>query len=94
MISGLTAYIEQGILPQDPFASIDTLGVGRLVKMATELGRQSNPELHIGICGEHGGDPASIHFFAACGLESISCSPFRLPVARLAAAQAAIAMQE
>jgi len=92
--SFLNGYIEGQILPTDPFASIDEQGVGRLVQMGTRLGRQTKPELKVGICGEHGGDPKSVHFFAETGLDYVSCSPYRLPVARLAAAQAAIAAKE
>ena len=83
-------YIEMGILPQSPFDSIDVPGVGKLVRMAVEAGRKSNPSLEIGICGEHGGDPKSIAFFAEAGLNYVSCSAFRVPVARLAAAHAAL----
>ncbi|MBQ7455793.1 MAG: hypothetical protein IJS53_05055, partial [Clostridia bacterium] len=69
---------------------LDQTGVGKLVKMASELGRAANPDLHCGVCGEHGGDPASVEFFHKVGLDYVSCSPFRVPIARLAAAQAAI----
>jgi pyruvate, orthophosphate dikinase len=86
----LPQYVEQGILPKDPFVSIDVDGVGALVRMAAEKGRQTKPGLKLGICGEHGGDPASIAFCEAAGLDYVSCSPYRVPVARLAAAQAAI----
>ena len=86
----LTYYLEHGILKADPFATLDQSGVGELITIAVERGRESNPELHIGICGEHGGDPASIEFCERAGLDYVSCSPFRLPVARLAAAQAAL----
>ncbi len=86
----LPHYIEQGILPKDPFVSIDIEGVGEMVRMATEKGRATKPGLKLGICGEHGGDPASIAFCDAIGLDYVSCSPYRVPVARLAAAQAAI----
>ncbi|HVE65958.1 MAG TPA: pyruvate, phosphate dikinase, partial [Thermoanaerobaculia bacterium] len=89
--SFLPAYVEAGILPDDPFASLDTEGVGELVAIATERGRKANPALKIGICGEHGGDPRSIDFFHKTGLDYVSCSPFRVPVARLAAARAALA---
>jgi pyruvate, orthophosphate dikinase len=88
--SFLPAYIESGILPEDPFASLDAAGVGELVTIATERGRRTNPKLKVGVCGEHGGDPRSIDFFHAAGLDYVSCSPFRVPVARLAAAQAAM----
>ncbi len=87
----LPAYLEEGILPEDPFQSLDQSGVGQLVEMAVEKGRSENGELKIGICGEHGGDPASIHFCYRTGLDYVSCSPFRVPIARLAAAQAVLA---
>ena len=87
----LTYYLEHGILEKDPFATIDVDGVGELIRLAVERGRSSNPDLHVGICGEHGGDPASIAFCEEAGLDYVSCSPFRLPVARLAAAQAVLA---
>jgi pyruvate,orthophosphate dikinase len=83
-------YLENDILPHDPFISIDQPGVGQLVKLATEKGRSANSSLKIGICGEHGGDPESIYFFQKIGLDYISCSPYRVPVARLAAAHAAL----
>ena len=83
-------YYKKKILEQDPFATIDQTGVGKLVAMATELGRKTRPNIHLGICGEHGGDPKSIDFCHRVGLDYVSCSPFRVPVARLAAAQAAI----
>jgi pyruvate,orthophosphate dikinase len=86
----LPAYVETGILPRDPFVSIDQEGVGALVVLAAERGRKARPELKLGICGEHGGDPASIGFFQQTGLDYVSCSPFRVPIARLAAAQAAL----
>ncbi len=84
----LPEYVEKKILPIDPFVSIDQEGVGQLVRMGTERGRGASPELKVGICGEHGGDPESIFFFRECGLDYVSCSPYRVPVARLAAAQA------
>ena len=87
----LPTYLEEGILPEDPFQSLDQSGVGQLVEMAVEKGRSENRELKIGICGEHGGDPASIHFCYRTGLDYVSCSPFRVPIARLAAAQAVLA---
>ncbi|WP_297443349.1 pyruvate, phosphate dikinase [Acidocella sp.] len=90
----LPAYVEQGILPKDPFVSIDVDGVGGLVKIAAEKGRAKKPNLKLGICGEHGGDPASIAFCDQVGLDYVSCSPYRVPVARLAAAQAAIEAKE
>jgi pyruvate,orthophosphate dikinase len=86
----LPAYIESGILPKDPFVSLDQAGVGALVKMAIERGRKTNEKIKLGICGEHGGDPASIRFFQSVGLNYVSCSPFRVAIARLAAAQAAL----
>jgi pyruvate,orthophosphate dikinase len=87
----LTYYLEHGILTADPFSTLDVEGVGELIRLAVERGRAANPDLHVGICGEHGGDPASIAFCEHTGLDDVSCSPFRLPVARLAAAQAALA---
>jgi len=86
----LHQYVEIGIYPANPFAQLDQAGVGKLVAMAVELGREARPELHIGICGEHGGDPSSIAFCHRTGLDYVSCSPYRVPIARLAAAQAAI----
>jgi pyruvate,orthophosphate dikinase len=86
----LPIYVEKGILPKDPFVSIDIDGVGALVEIAAEKGRKVKDGLKLGICGEHGGDPASIHFCARVGLDYVSCSPYRVPVARLAAAQAAL----
>jgi pyruvate,orthophosphate dikinase len=86
----LPHYVEAGILPKDPFVSLDTEGVGALVRIAVERGRQTKPDLKLGICGEHGGDPASITFCEEVGLDYVSCSPYRVPVARLAAAQAAV----
>ena len=86
----LNTYLAKGILPHDPFASIDREGVGELIQIACERGRATRPDLKLGVCGEHGGDPASIHFFAEINLDYVSCSPFRVPVARLAAAQAAL----
>ena len=87
----LNAYYEQKIFESDPFARLDQTGVGKLMQMAIELGRPANSKLHIGICGEHGGDPSSVEFCHKIGLDYVSCSPFRVPIARLAAAQAAIA---
>ncbi len=89
----LKIYQERRILDADPFASIDTVGVGKLVDMAAKLGRKARPDLKLGVCGEHGGDPASIHFFQKVGLNYVSCSPFRVPVARLAAAHAALSVK-
>ncbi|MDL2335932.1 MAG: pyruvate, phosphate dikinase, partial [Chloroflexota bacterium] len=86
----LLSYVERGILPANPFQTLDTVGVGQLVRIAVEKGRTARPGLKIGICGEHGGDPDSIAFFDEVGLDYVSCSPFRVPVARLAAAQAAL----
>ena len=86
----LSAYYDKKIYENDPFARLDQVGVGKLVKMAATLGRQTRPDLHLGICGEHGGDPSSVEFCHKVGLDYVSCSPFRVPIARLAAAQAAI----
>ena len=89
----LGAYYDKKIYENDPFAKLDQVGVGKLVKMAATMGRESNPDIHLGICGEHGGDPASVEFCHKVGLDYVSCSPFRVPIARLAAAQAAIREQ-
>ena len=89
----LRIYQDKKILDRDPFASIDVDGVGALVRMGAERGRQTRPDLKLGICGEHGGDPSSIHFFEKAGLDYVSASPYRVPVARLAAAQAALAVK-
>ena len=86
----LGSYYENKIYESDPFARLDQVGVGKLVKMACKLGRETRPDLHLGICGEHGGDPTSVEFCHKVGLDYVSCSPFRVPIARLAAAQAAI----
>ena len=86
----LGAYYDKKIYESDPFARLDQVGVGKLVAMAAKLGRESNPDIHLGICGEHGGDPMSVEFCHKVGLDYVSCSPFRVPIARLAAAQAAI----
>ena len=86
----LGSYQDRRILERDPFASLDTTGVGQLVEMGTKRGRATKPDLKVGICGEHGGDPSSIHFFDKVGLDYVSCSPYRVPVARLAAAQSAL----
>ncbi len=90
----LTHYVDKGILPHDPFVSIDATGVGQLVKMGFEKGRSVNPTLKVGICGEHGGDPDSIHFCHKVGLTYVSCSPYRVPIARLVAAQATLGDKE
>ena len=90
----LGAYYDRKIYESDPFAKLDQIGVGKLVKMAAKLGRETRPELHLGICGEHGGDPSSVEFCHKVGLDYVSCSPFRVPIARLAAAQAAIREQQ
>jgi pyruvate,orthophosphate dikinase len=86
----LPDYIKKGILPEDPFQSVDQSGIGELIKIGIERGRKANPRLEIGICGEHGGDPRSIHFCHRVGMNYVSCSPFRVPIARLAAAQATL----
>jgi pyruvate,orthophosphate dikinase len=86
----LNAYYENKIYENDPFARLDQVGVGKLMKMAVEDGRKSRPDIMLGICGEHGGDPTTIEFCHNVGLTYVSCSPFRVPIARLAAAQAAI----
>ena len=86
----LGIYEQRGILPQDPFISIDVNGVGELVRIGVERGRGTRPELKLGICGEHGGDPDSIRFCQSVGLDYVSCSPYRVPIARPAAAQAAL----
>ena len=86
----LDAYYDTKIYESDPFAKLDQKGVGKLVKMAAQLGKQTRPDIKLGICGEHGGDPSSVEFCHNVGLNYVSCSPFRVPIARLAAAQAAI----
>ena len=85
----LPAYVEQGLLRDDPFEHLDS-GVARLMRLAAEEGRAARPDLHLSVCGEHGGDPASIAICQDLGLDAVSCSPFRIPTARLAAAQAAL----
>ena len=87
----LEAYIQKGIFERDPFVTIDQEGVGDLIKIAVQRGRAARPDVKLGICGEHGGDPASIAFCEGAGLDYVSCSPYRVPIARLAAAQAALA---
>ena len=83
-------YLDRGVFGVSPFETLDREGVGRLVKLAVDEGRAANPDLHLGVCGEHGGDPDSIHFFHEVGLDYVSCSPFRVPVARLEAGRAAL----
>jgi pyruvate,orthophosphate dikinase len=90
----LPAYIERGIFPDDPFQVLDQEGVGKLIRRAVYDGRTSRPKLKVGVCGEHGGEPRSVRFFHRSGLDYVSCSPFRVPVARLAAAQAALQGEE
>ena len=87
----MDAYLEFGLLPRNPFEVVDAGGVGELVRLGTERGRATRPDLKVGVCGEHGGDPTSIALFYEAGLDYVSCSPFRVPVARLAAAQAVLA---
>jgi len=87
----LERYLQQGIYPADPFTTLDVAGVGALVELACVRGREQRPDLQLGICGEHGGDPATIAFCERVGLDYVSCSPYRVPIARLAAAQAALA---
>jgi pyruvate,orthophosphate dikinase len=86
----LPAYVEQGIFPDDPFAVLDEPGVGKLIRRAVFDGRATRPTLKVGVCGEHGGEPRSVRFFHRSGLDYVSCSPYRVPVARLAAAHAAL----
>ena len=86
----LEYYYQNKIYESDPFAKLDQVGVGKLVQMAAKLGRETRPDIKLGICGEHGGDPSTIEFCYKTGLNYVSCSPFRVPIARLAAAQAAI----
>ena len=86
----LLHYVEEGIVDKDPFVSLDVSGVGKLVEIGVQKGRQTKSTLKIGVCGEHGGDPASIHFFASILIDYVSCSPFRVPVARLETGRAAL----
>jgi pyruvate, orthophosphate dikinase len=86
----LGSYVSEGIFKADPFVTIDQIGVGKLIKLAVDLGRRAKQDLKVGVCGEHGGDPDSILFFQSVGLDYVSCSPYRVPIARLAAAQAAL----
>jgi len=86
-------YIDLGIFGVSPFETLDAEGIGRLVRIATEEGRKTRPDLKVGVCGEHGGDPESVHFFHEVGLDYVSCSPFRVPVARLEAGRAAVESQ-
>jgi pyruvate,orthophosphate dikinase len=88
----LPDYLRLELLERDPFQTLDQQGVGQLVQLGIDRGRATNKNLKIGICGEHGGDPASVHFFHKAGMDYVSCSPFRVPIARLAAAQAALMM--
>jgi len=89
----LRIYQEKRILEKDPFATIDVEGVGAVVRLGVERGRHARPDLKVGICGEHGGDPSSVHFFESVKLDYVSASPYRIPVARLAAAQAAMSVK-
>src|SRR5205823_3409383 len=89
----LTTYLEDGVLKRNPFETLDRSGVGKLIEIATGLARGAKPHIKLGICGEHGGDPDSIEFCDRTGLDYVSCSPFRVPIARLAAAQAVLASQ-
>ena len=86
----LIEYMQRGILTENPFASIDIDGVGKIMELAVQGGRSARPDIEIGICGEHGGDPKSIHFCHSLGIDYVSCSPFRVPIARLAAAHAVL----
>src|SRR5215470_6354536 len=87
----LPQYLEQGVIPSDPFQELDLPGVGKLIQLACELGRKTRPDLKLGICGEHGGEPNAVAFCDRLGMNYVSCSPFRVPIARLAAAQATLA---
>ncbi len=86
----MARYLEEGLLPRNPFETIDHRGVGELVRTGADRGRKVNPNLKLGVCGEHGGDPESIQLFYEAGLDYVSCSPFRVPIARLAAAQSVL----
>jgi pyruvate,orthophosphate dikinase len=86
----LPIYVDKGILKDDPFQVLDQEGIGQLVKMGTDKGRATRPDLKVGICGEHGGEPSSVEFCHSVGMNYVSCSPYRVPIARVAAAQAAI----
>jgi pyruvate,orthophosphate dikinase len=88
--SFFSSYLDLGIFGVSPFESIDTDGIGRLIRISVAEGRQARPDLKIGVCGEHGGDPESVHFFHEVGLDYVSCSPFRVPIARLEAGRAAL----
>jgi pyruvate,orthophosphate dikinase len=88
------AYLDKGVFTVSPFETLDAIGVGRLIRIAVEEGRDTKPGLKIGVCGEHGGDPESVHFFHEVGLDYVSCSPFRIPVARLEAGRAAITQDD
>jgi pyruvate,orthophosphate dikinase len=90
----LLNFVDRGLLPANPFQQLDWIGVGQLMKICVEKGRETNPKLEIGICGEHGGDPSSIEFCHIIGLDYVSCSPYRVPIARLAAAQAELKHRE
>ena len=90
----LTFYLEDGVLERNPFEVLDQDGVGELMRVAVERGRETKPEIKLGICGEHGGEPTSVEFCHRIGLDYVSCSPYRVPLARLAAAQAALAESE
>ena len=90
----MPAYLEQGLLRRNPFETIDQAGVGELVAIAVERGRATEPKIKLGVCGEHGGDPESIELFHRVGLDYVSCSPYRVPIARLAAAQAILGALE
>ena len=90
MAKFINIYVDKGILPSDPFQVMDQKGVGALVKMGLDKGKETKPELEVGICGEHGGEPTSVEFCHRIGLDYVSCSPYRIPIARLAAAHAVL----